>query len=385
MDVDGSRGLLGFFAQVPDPGSANVRHRLADLLAITVLAVLSRGNDWVEIAAWGAAQQPWLKTFLDLPHGVASHDTFDRVFRRLDPVALEQCFMAFVAGVAQHSRGRLIAIDGKSLRGSFQAGAKRTPIHMVSAWCTHNQMVLGQLACDAKSNEITAIPRLLELLDLRDAVVSIDAMGCQKAIAAQIVKQKGDYLLAVKDNQPTLHEAVAFYFDEAIQAGWKGLRHRFARDVYGDHGRIETRRCWATADVGWLKGQGQDWPGLGGLVCVESEREVLGSDLPVAAERRYFITSVDPRKLSGDELLALVRRHWGIENQLHWCLDVVFAEDASRVRKDHGGENLSRMRRLTLNLVRQMRKVKPGTSLKVRRLMCSWDHQLLLDTLTGKA
>ncbi len=383
MDVDASRGLLGYLAQVPDPRAQNSRHCLLDLLAITILAVLCRCDDWVEVAAWGEEHQGWLRTFLALPHGVPSHDTFGRVFARLAPDELERCLSQFIQGLVQASGGRLIALDGKTLRRSFEAGGGKAAIHMVSAWCSFNHLVLGQLTTDAKSNEITAIPKLLELLDVRGALVSIDAMGCQKQIARQIVQQRGDYLLAVKDNHKTLHEDVRLFIDEAITGQWEGMKHDYHQDVDADHGRLEVRRCWVSDDVAWLKRQGHDWPKLGGLVCVESQRQVFGTDPEPTLERRYYLTSRQPCGEGARAMLEATRAHWGIENKLHWCLDMVFGEDQSRVRKGHAAENLSRFRRLALTLLRRMHPPRPKTSLKVRRLMCSSNRQTLLNAIAG--
>jgi predicted transposase YbfD/YdcC len=389
MDVDARACLMRYFEQVTDPRARNVSHRLADMLAITLMAVMSRCDDWEEIADWGKAHEPWLKTFLALPHGIPSHDTFDRLFARLDPVELERCFVAFTAAAAKASGGRLIAIDGKTLRRSFDAGGGKAAIHMVSAWCQASELVLGQLATEEKSNEITAIPALLALIDVKGAVVSIDAMGCQKAIAQKILDGKGDYLLAVKDNHKTLHEDVRLYMDEAIKARWAGMEHDEHRHTDADHGRLEKRRCWVTHQVGWLKRLGHDWPQLRGLVCVESDRQVFGGKRSV--ERRYYLTSLDPRKIGAEDLLDHTRGHWQIENKLHWCLDVSFREDDSRVRKGHGAQNLSRMRRWAMNLLRPMpalneRPDKPArkVSLKVKRLMCSWDRDYLLKALNGQ-
>ena len=388
MDVDASRGLLRYFKDVPDPRAANVSHSLYNMLVIALLAVLCRCDDWEEIAAWAAGNRDWLATFLDLPHGTPSHDTFDRVFARVDPLALERCLIAFTAAVADASEGRLLAVDGKRIRRSFDQGGRKAAIHMINAWDQRNELILGQLATDDKSNEITAIPKLLELLDVRGCVVSIDAMGCQRQIARKIIDGGGDYLLAVKGNQKELHEHVKFFFDESIAEGWDGLEPITHRSTDADHGRLETRRLWASHEVSWLQQQDQHWPKLGGLVCVEGERQVFGTDR-ITRERRYFITSLDPRRVGGERLLAAVRGHWGVENKVHWSLDVSFREDESRVRKGHGAQNLSRMRRLAMNLLRHRRGLNdpPGRkkkpSIKIKRLMCSWDRDYLLQTFTA--
>lgn len=389
MDVDAPRGLLRYFDPVTDPRADNARHLLCDLLAITLMAVLCRCDDFEEIVAWGKAHEPWLKTFLDLPHGIPSHDTFDRLLRKLDPMELERVFIAFTAAVAQASGGRLIAIDGKTIRRSFDAGGRKAAIHMVSAWCEDSGLVLGQLATEEKSNEITAIPQLIALLDIRGAVVTIDAMGCQKTIAAKIIEGKGDYLLALKDNHKDLREHVSFFFEESIKGRWEGMEHQHARTTDGDHGRIEIRRCWATHEVAWLKRQGHDWPGLAGLVCVERDRNVMGGSRSV--ERQYYLASLDPRKVGAEAILKMARGHWGVENKLHWCLDVTFREDESRVRKDHAPQNLSRMRRWAMNLVRHLpalghdpNKPPKKVSMKIKRLMCSWDPDYMLKALIHK-
>jgi predicted transposase YbfD/YdcC len=351
------RDLLRYFHDLPDPRINRTKlHNLMDILAIAMLAVICGAEGFVQIELFGKSKLAWLKTFLKLPHGIPSHDTFGRVFAALDPEAF----------------------DGKTLRRSFQAAGGRAAVHMISAWCQSNRMVLGQLATDEKSNEITAIPRLLELLDVTEAIVSIDAMGCQKSIAQKIVERGGDYLLAVKDNQKDLHEHVRFYFEEAIKGHWEGMTHESCHSTDGDHGRIEKRRCWATHEVGWLKRQGQQWPKLGGLVCVQCDREVLAG--PRSIERRYYITSLDPRQVGPQRLLEAIRGHWGIENQLHWCLDVSLREDESRIRTEHAAENFSRLRRIGLNLLRAETSLNVGIHSK--RLRCGWDEEYLFKVLS---
>ena len=288
MDVSGPRDLMRFFKELPDPRASNVSHPLSSLMAMALLGVLSRADDWIEVESWAQANESWLGTFLDLPHGVPSHDTFGRVFSLMDPDAFEACFRRWMAGMAIASNGKLIAIDGKTLRRSFEAAGGRAAIHMVSAWVQQNHAVLGQIQVSDKSNEITAIPRLLEVLDLHGATVTIDAMGCQKNIAAQIITGQGHYLLAVKENQRTLHEEIKLFMDEAIAGGWEHTGHSFHREVEADHGRIETRRCWATWDMGWFQ-DAKDWPGFASIVCVESLREVMGGK--TTCERRYYISS----------------------------------------------------------------------------------------------
>lgn len=378
MDVVASSARLRPFESLPDPRAHNILHPLPSLLLIAIMAIVCGAPDWQSVSQWARAKLKWLITFLDLPHGVPSHDTFCRLFVRLDPDAFERCFLQWTADLMQTSDGKLIAIDGKTLRRSFDTAHRKNAIHLVSAWCQQNHLVLGQLATEEKSNEITAIPKLLELLDLNNATVSIDAMGCQKNIAQKICDGGGDYLLAVKDNQKTLHEDVRFFLDDAIEQNFDGLKHVTCQTTDADHGRLEQRRLWASADVDWLKQQGHDWPGLRGIVCVECERLVFGQASPTV-QRRYYITSHDPHTIGGDVLLAHVRGHWGVENQLHWQLDVSFREDERRLRKGHGAENFSRLCRLALNLLKSEKSLKLGIANK--RLNCGWDRDYLLKVL----
>lgn len=378
MDVVAPGDLLRPFQSVPDPRAHNILHPLPSLLVIAIMAIICGAPDWQSVSQWAKAKLKWLLTFLDLPHGVPSHDTFCRLFAMIDPDAFEKCFLQWTADLMTTTGGKLIAIDGKTLRRSFDTANRKSAIHLVSAWCQQNQLVLGQLATEEKSNEITAIPKLLELLDLKSATVSIDAMGCQKEIARKILDGGGDYLLAVKNNHKNLHEDIRFYLDESITQNFTGIEHVATQTTDGDHGRLEQRRLWATADVSWLRQQGHDWPGLRGIICVEGERLVFGQASPTV-ERRYYITSHDPQVLGGDALLNHVRGHWGVENQLHWQLDVSFREDERRLRKGNGAENFSRLCRMALNLLKSEKSLKLGIANK--RLNCGWDHDYLLKVL----
>jgi len=378
MDVVASGDLLRPFEAVPDPRAHNVLHPLPSLLLIAIMAVICGAPDWQAVAQWARAKLTWLLTFLDLPHGVPSHDTFTRLFARIDPDAFEACFLKWTKELARASGGRLIAIDGKTLRRSFDAAHRKSAIHLVSAFCQQNRLVLGQLATEQKSNEITAIPKLLKLLDLAGATVSIDAMGCQKTIAKAILDGGGEYLLAVKDNHKDLHADIRFFFDEAIGQRFDRLPHVATEHTDADHGRLETRRLYASADVAWLQRQGHHWPGLRGIVCVECERLIFGQTTPTT-ERRYYITSHDPHTVGAHTLLGHVRGHWAVENQLHWQLDVSFREDERRLRKGHGAENFSRLCRLALNLLKTESTLKLGIANK--RLNCGWDHDYLLRVL----
>ena len=393
MEAQATAGLLRFFQGIKDRRACNCSHYLSDVLSIAIMAVLCGSEGWAAVESWGLLNEEWLKTFMDLPHGIPSHDTFDRVFGLLDPIAFEECFMKWTSALISKAAGRFIAVDGKTLRRSWKRAWSKTPVHLVSAFVTKNQMVLGQLATDAKSNEITAIPKLLGMLTLAGSTVTIDAMGCQREIAAQIIAQKGDYLLAVKDNQPTLFAAVTALLDEGILDGFKGMSHGYFESFQdkNSHGRIETRRVWVTDEVHWLGEELLElWAGLKSLVVVESIRQDLG-DLTgkVSTERRYYICSHGGADDKLAERLAQgIRGHWGVENGLHWCLDVSMGEDKSRIRVAKGAENFSRLRRIALNkLKRCFLKNKNGKDLKLgirlKQQCCGWSREFLLQAVLG--
>lgn len=388
MEVLPLDGMLRHFQAVADPRRFNVTYTLPQLLSCTLMAVLCRCDDYEEIAEWVAARQAWLVEVL----GIAAdrtpcRKTFERLFRRLDPTALTQCFIDLTARLAEARPGRLIAIDGKTLRGSFDHAHRSLPIHLVHAWDRANGLMLGQWAVDEKSNEITAVPALLELLDVEGAVVSLDAMHCQTNTAQEIRDAGADYLLAVKDNQKALHEDIRLFFDDAIE---QGDEHLLAHTMEPDsgHGRLDERHVWASGEVGWLRRRHPKWADLRGIVCVEGRRFDFATARQ-SVERRYYLTSLDPGTEGAARLGELVRGHWSIENQLHWCLDVSFGDDACRVRKDHGPENLAAIKRLVLGLLK--RSTPPAstpakarrTSLKVRRMRCILDPDYLIRTLTG--
>ncbi len=376
MDVDAPRGLLRFFNELVDPRMDRTKlHSLGDILAITICAVICGADEWTEVELFGKARLKWFRTFLELPNGIPSHDTFGRVFSRLDPVQLEQCFSKWIATLAQASGGKLIAVDGKTLRRSFDAAGAKAAIHMVSAWSETNHLVLGQLATNAKNNEITAIPQLLKLLDITDSVITIDAMGCQKAIAKQIVKQNGHYVLQVKSNQPKLHDLLKETFDEITTRPIPGEKYGCHEQTNGGHGRVETRRIWTTEWLDWYDGRSA-WARLGCFICVESTRRVGGK---ISIDRRYYIS--DLAGLDAETMLGYVRGHWGIENKLHWSLDVSFREDERRNRIGHSAENFSRIRRLALNLLRQEKTCKLGV--KAKRFKAGLEQEYMLKLLSG--
>lgn len=371
--------LARHFADVPDPRVERTRlHALLDILVIAICATICGADDFVAIAAWGRAKEDWLRQRLALPNGIPSHDTFDRVFRRLDPEAFARCFLTCVEAVRTATDGEVIALDGKRLRHSFDTASGQAAIHMVSAWATENRLVLGQVKVDDKSNEITALPALLRLLDISGCLVTIDAMGCQKAIARQIVEQGGDYVLALKENQPSLYADVAEFFTEARATHFAGMPHGFSREFDGEHGRIETRRCWTVDDIAWLR-ERHDWRELTSIVLMERERQV-GARRSV--ELSYSISSLaGGTDREARQLARALRGHGGIENRLHWVLDVSFQEDGCRVRCDHAAQNLAMVRHVGLNLLQQERSARMGT--KNKRLRAGWDSQYLEKILTG--
>ncbi len=317
------------------------------------------------MALFGRAKEAFFRKFLTLRHGVPSHDTFSRVFRLLDPVKFHACFLGFMNKFSETIQG-VIAVDGKTLRRSFDRASKKSALHLVSAWAADQRLVLGQLAVDGKSNEITAVPKLLELLSLKGAIVTVDALNCQRAIAEQIVDQGGDYALALKGNQPALHADVSLFFEDE---DFTPTSVHTTTD--GDHGRIETRIGAVATDIAWLQERHQ-WPGLAAIGKVTPIRETAGK---TTTETAYYLLSAP---LAAERLLDVVRYHWGIENSLHWVLDVTMNEDQSRNRKDHGPENLALMRRLALNIA----KLEPSKgSMKGKFKQAGWDNAFLTKLL----
>lgn len=323
-------------------------------MTIGILAVIAGAKGWDDMEVYAKSHETWLRQFLALPNGASSDDTFRRLFIRLNAKAFAACFTAWMSELVGSTAGKLVAIDGKTLRGSFDHASGRTPLHLVHAWVAENRVLLGQYATSEKSNEITAIPELLELLDLKGAVVTIDAMGCQKKIVEKIVEKEADYAIALKGNQGTLHDEVAGYLDAAIADG--GTRMFETRDE--GHGRQEVRRLYAVSDVDWLTAF-EDWPGLRSLVCVERERTVQGK---TSVERVHYITSIPAHHVR--RLARITRGHWSVENDLHWSLDVSFAEDACRIRSGSGPENVGLLRRLALVLLRRETSMRAGAPTK---------------------
>jgi len=362
------------FADLVDPRIERTkRHTLLDVITIALCGVICGAESWVEVEDWGDAKREWLQTWLALPNGIPSHDTFGRVFSRIDPAQFEAGFVRWVQGVMattapDETAGSILAIDGKTIRAARERGG--SPLHVVSAWASAYRLVMGQEVVDTKSNEITAIPALLARLDLHKQVVTIDAMGCQRAIAAQIVAQGGDYVLAVKGNQANLLTNICDSF--ALAACDPA---HLSRTIGKGHGRIEIRTCRTITDpatLAWLDPDGA-WSGVRSIAEVVGERRIAEQ---VTTHTRYYLSS-----LPGDAkaIASTVRSHWGIENQVHWVLDVAFREDASRARRDHSAANLAVLRKLALNLLRTDPTRTHGV--KASRLRAGWDNAYLLRVL----
>jgi predicted transposase YbfD/YdcC len=379
MDAQATAEILRAFDTMPDPRRFNRRFKLMDVFAIALFAVLCGADGWVAVEKYGRAKQAWLKTFLDLSHGIPSHDTFGDVFAKLDPDAFEQCFQAWMSAMVKLSGGKLVAIDGKSLRHSFEHGWDKSGMsHMVSAFVEANRMVFAQVQTDGKGHELSGIEKLLKMLDLNGAVVTIDAIGCNKTVAQQILDAGGDYVLQVKDNQPTLCAKLELAFKDAMLDDFNELPFDFYEQTDGDHGRIETRKLWVCWDVpAFLGDLAKDWPGLKSLITVERTRDVDGK---ISVERSYYIASLNKRT-KARRLFDYVRGHWSVENNLHWQLDVSFREDERRIRKGHGAENFSRLCRMSLNLLKQETTQKTGIAIK--RQICGWNNAYLLKVALG--
>jgi predicted transposase YbfD/YdcC len=361
------------FSQLPDPRILRkTRHKLVDVIVITLCAVIAGADDWVEIAAFGREKQQWFKTFLELPGGIPSHDTFGRVFSLINPEEFGKCFVSWIRSAFPMADSDVIAIDGKTARRSHDRINGKSAMHMVSAWAVRNRVILGQVKTEDKSNEITAIPELLKVLDINGCVVTTDAMGCQKEIARQIVDQGADYVFSLKGNQGNLHKEVELLFEDAKKNGYKDLARETYTTVDGGHGRVETRSYTVTADVDWFEEKSK-WKKLSTFGMVESTREIGEQTIQ---ETRYFISSLP---CDAKRFAEAAREHWGVENGLHWCLDISFGEDDSRIRSGHAPENLAIIRRFALSLIKQDPQRKIGV--KASRKRAGWSNDYLLHLL----
>lgn len=376
MEQNPAATIAEHFSELEDPRRYNKRHLLHDIIVIAICAAICGADDWVAVEDFGHAKQSWFEEFLELPHGIPSHDTFGDVFRVLDSDQFRRGFIQWVQAVNEVTGGQIVPIDGKKLRRSHDKTLGKNAIHMVSAWAAENHVVLGQIKVDDKSNEITAIPQLLDLLEISGCIVTIDAMGCQREIARKIVEDKdADYVLALKGNQGGLFEDVKGLFEHAQEVGFENCEHY--RTEEKGHGRREVRECWTASDSESLASIQSlaDWQDLRTVIMVKSERFVGDKR---SEESRYYISS-----LSGDaeQALEAVRGHWGIENKVHWVLDIAFREDDCRIRKGNGAQNFAILRHIALNLLKQEKTAKCGV--KNKRLKAGWDESYLLKVLSG--
>jgi predicted transposase YbfD/YdcC len=371
--------IVEHFQTLEDPRIERTKkHNLLDILVIALCTLLTGGEGFQDMELFGKSKQAWLQTFLTLPHGIPSHDTFGRVFARLNPQRFQACFLSWTRAVAQLTQGTLISLDGKTVKASFDRATAASPLHMLSAWCSdHGGLVMGQIKTDTKSNEITAIPELLQLLAIKGCIVTIDAMGCQTAIASQIQAQGGDYLLALKCNHKKAYNSVKRYFHEHIEhhLAWRNAENFF--DAFDDsHGRTVRRRVWTITDLHTLPELAK-WPGLQSVIVVETIR-MAHQQAPITSDYRIYISSL---MRSATAFVTMIRQHWDIENKLHWSLDVTFNEDRSRIRKAYAAENVTAVRHMALNLLRQEHLHR--ISLRQKRLLCSLDEHYLLTVLSG--
>ena len=362
-----NQSLISLFGDMPDPRLDRKKlHNLVDIIAIAILAVICGAESWVDIEEFGEARYEWLKGFLELPNGIPSHDTFNRVFSLINPKEFEKRFVDWVAMISGKLQGQIV-IDGKVLEGSGNRRKKKEPLWIVSAWAADLDLVLAHTQVEEKSNEITAIPKILDILSVEGCVISIDAMGCQKTIAQQIKDQEADYVLAVKGNQSNLHAEIVNFFEQAEEIDFEYVEHDFHKSYEENRGRKEERILYVTDDIDWLPMKDQ-WPGLKSIVYLISHREKDGKK---TVEKRYYISSLSP---NAQQLAKAVRNHWGIENKQHWILDVGFNEDKCRIRDKIAGKNFATLRRLALNLLKQENS-KGGV--KRKRLRAGWDNNYL--------
>ena len=374
MESAQATSLISIFSELKDPRiDRTKRHSLIDIITITICAVAPGADSWVDVELFGKSKKEWLSGFLELPNGIPSHDTFGRVFSMLDAEAFQSCFVKCVKSVSEVTQGQIIAIDGKTLRRSHYSGAGKSAIHMVNAWASANNLVLGQVKVDDKSNEITAIPKLLEMLEVTGCVVTI---GCQTEIARAIDSRGADYVLALKGNQGQLYSDVVDMFEYGAQTEFADIESDWFETVEKSHGRVEKRRCRTISSAEFIAyaNDTKRWTHLKSVAMVESERDIGGK---VSSERRYYISSLGG---NAKRMLEAVRGHWGVENSVHWILDVSFGEDGCRVRKGNGAEIFAALRRMALNMLKREDTLKVGIAAK--RKKAGWGNDYLLKVLS---
>lgn len=373
----GSAGIEVHFGTLTDPRIERTKlHQLLDIVVIAICAVICGADSWEDVATFGRAKQAWFVTFLELPNGIPSHDTFNRVFNRLDPDEFSQCFLSWIQAVSTLIGGQVIALDGKVVRRSHDRGLGKAAITMVSAWAAENHLVLGQRKVDDKSNEITAIPQLLQALEIAGCIITIDAIGCQTEIAAAIVAQQAEYVLRLKENQGRMYEDVTLLFEDLEHSNYQAYAFEYEKTVNKGHGRLEIRECWTISDpdvLRHLRGF-EKWQNLASVARIRAQRR---SEETHTCEDRYHLASLPGAKA----VLHAARTHWRIENELHWTLDIAFDEDRCRIRKEHGAQNFALLRHIALNLLKQEKTVK--RSIKGKRLLAGWKEDYLLKVLAG--
>lgn len=366
------KSIESFFERIEDHRRHNKLHKLIDIIIIAICGVVAGADTYEQIENFGKKRKKWLSNFLELPRGIPSHDTFGRIFERMNPNEFQNSFKLWIESVTERTKGQVIAIDGKTLRRSHDSSNDKKAIHMISAWASSNQVVLGQLKTKEKSNEITAIPMLLKLLDISGCIITIDAMGTQKNIAKTIIDKDGDYVLALKENHKAMYDDTVLFFNQMEGMKTQGYTFDEHATVDGDHGRIETRKYVMTSDIDWLQNK-ENWLGLTSIGMVECSREIKGE---CSHEKRYYISSLecDAKKFGN-----AVRSHWGIENSVHWILDIAFREDESRIRKGSAPENFAAIRHIALNLLRNNKAFKG--SVKTKRLNAAMDTNYLEEVM----
>ena len=367
--------IFEHFEELPDPRmDRQKRHSLMDILFIAVCAVICGATSFVDMYDFGCAKEEWLRKHLELPNGIPSHDTFRRVFSLIDSEAFRRCFINWTKAMSETTGGDVIAFDGKTIRRSFDSAAGLSAIHVINAWSHENDFCVGQLKVDGKSNEITAMPALMRLMDVQGNVITADALNCQRDIANQIIEQGADYVLAVKSNQQSLYEDTRLFFEDALTEGFDVAHGYCDSDDWG-HGRAENRKCWAVSveQLEWFK-HTTDWRGLKTIACIQSTRRTRDNE---SVERRYFISSLESVK----RIASSIRHHWNVENKLHWVMDVNFDEDRCRARTDHGAENFALLRQVAHNLLKQ--ESSKGVSIRRKIKKAGWDEDFLIGILLG--